>query len=394
MHWLTVKELPLSTVEHSIKLMGFMIVLRWFVGFYQGVIVGFEEQVWLNGYKVFFNTLKFVGAFLLIKYITNDIFNFFTYQLIVGIFELLVIQHKVYKILPKTSFLLPAVEPLKKIAPFALSIAFTSGVWIIFTQADKLLLSHYIPLSEYGYFTLVVVVSGAVMQLSAPITQAILPRMTSLISNGKEDEMIALYHQATQLVSIVIFSAVAIITTYPYELLYAWSGDAVASKWAAPVLFWYALGYGILALLAFQYYLQYAYGNLKYHVRFNVIFPLLTLPIIYFAVVNYGPMGAAKTWFGVQLLAFIVWPPFIHSKFMSGEHKDWVFKDMMPAFLVSCIAVYTLMKIKIDFALFSRGEVFFHLIGIGFMFLIFTALSYKNFRIIALQKIIKGKIAR
>lgn len=385
--WLNIHELSIQTVENSIKLMGAMIVMRWFVGFYQGAIVGFEQQVWLNIYKVFFNTLKFVGAFLLIKYVTQDIIYFFLYQLIVGIAEFLTIRLKVYRVLPKTDFLYPKLEPLKKIAPFALSIAFTSGIWIIFTQADKLLLSHYIPLSEYGYFTLVVIVSGAIIQISAPIAQAIQPRMTSLLSNGKKSEMITLYHQATQYVAIVAFSVVAIIISFSYELLYAWTGYAVAAKWAAPILFWYVLGYGLLSIGAFQYYLQYACGNLKYHVRFNVIFPIVTLPIIYFSIVNYGAIGAGKAWFIIHLVGFFIWPPFVHSKFAPGIHKDWMIKDILPAFMMSSLFIAILHTLQLDFTSLNRLEIFLSLIGIGGVLLIVNAISYKNIRKIVFLKI-------
>lgn len=387
LHWINIGELPFETVEKSIKLMGVMIVMRWFVGFYQGVIVGFEQQVWINAYKVFFNTLRFVGAFLLIKYVTQDIFYYFIYQLVLGIAECITIQRKVYRILPKTDFLCQKLESLKKIAPFALSVAFTSVAWTAFTQADKLLLSHYLPLAEYGYFTLVVIASSASMQISAPIIQAMLPRMTSLLSSGKEAEMIVLYHQATQFVAIVVLSVVAIITTYPYEFLYAWTGDPVAAKWAAPILFWYLLGYGILAFIGFQHYLQYAYGNLKYHVRFHTILPLLALPLIYFSIVNDGVMGAAKIGFGVQLVTFIVWVPFVHGKFAPGMHRDWLLKDIFPSLVTSILLIFVLYRCELSFTGMNRVEIFLLLIMLGGIFLIVNALSYQQIRKIVSQKI-------
>ena len=213
-NWLDVKTIPLLEIRKCINLMSIMVVLRWFVGFYMGGVIGFENQVWLNIYKITILTLKFGGAFILIKYFTNSIYHFFLYQLFVGIMEFLVIQAKLYRLLPKTKFILPKIKPLKKIAPFAISIAYTAGIWVIFTQLDKLLLSHYIPLSKYGYFTLVIVISTAIMQLSAPLSQAILPRMTSLLSNNKEKEMLELYYKGTQFISIFIISVVSIISYF------------------------------------------------------------------------------------------------------------------------------------------------------------------------------------
>ena len=379
-NWLSISELSTDTVVYSIQLMGIMIGVRWFVSLYRGGIIGFEYQVWLNIYNIIIATLKFVGAFLLIKYISNDIFYFFIYQMGIALLEYLIIRHKLYSLLPNTDFLMPTITAIKDVAPFALSLAYTSGIWVLFTQLDKLMLSHYIPLKEYGYFTLVVLASSIIMQLSGPLSQAILPRMTALLSSNKELEMLKLYHYGTQLISIIVFSLVGIITFFPYELLYAWTGDCEASAWASPILVWYVLGNGILAIGAFQYYLQFAHGNLKYHVKMNTLFPLITLPIILYAVINYGAMGAGVAWFMVQLIGFLVWPPFIHSKFAPGIHKDWIWKDIFPSFIMTTIFVLIMRYMHIDFTTFNRVETFLILLLLGIILLCLNTLIYPSLR--------------
>lgn len=390
LEWLQVKELSFQVVESCIKLMGFMIAIRWYVSLYSGLVVGFEQQVWLNIYKIIIATLRFGGGLILILFISDNIFHFFIYQASIAGIELLLLNLKVYENLPKTKFSLPTIKNLKHIAPFALSLAYTSGIWIVYTQLDKLLLSHYIPLQKYGYFALIVTVSGAIMQFSAPLSQAILPRMTSLLSNDKEKEMLILYRKGTQFVSIVIFSIVGIVAFFSYELLYSWSGDIKAAAWAAPVLFWYAIGNGILAILAFQYYLQFAHGNLKYHIRFNTYFPIIVLPIVFFAVSTYGAIGAGIAWALVQLAVFFIWPPFVHSKFAKGIHKDWMIKDITPAFVITAVYLVILKFIAIDFEIFNRIEIFLVLILLGCVLLVLNAVVYPNIRNAFLEKI-KGR---
>lgn len=379
-HWLNVKILSLNAVASCIQLMGLMIGIRWFVSLYRGSIIGFEYQVWLNIYNVMIASFKFIGAFFLIKYISNDIFYFFIYQMLIAILEYFIIKYKLYSFLPKTKFMMPSLSVLKEIAPFALSLAYTSGIWILFTQLDKLMLSHYIPLKEYGYFTLVILASSAVMQLTGPLSQALLPRMTALLTTNKEQEMLQLYHNGTQFISIVVCSVVSILSFYSYELLYAWTGDIIASKWASPILVWYVIGNGILAIGAFQYYLQYAHGNLKYHVRMNTIFPLLTLPIIFFSVIHYGALGASIAWFSIQLIGFLVWPPFVHSKFAKGIHRDWMLKDIFPAVFMSTLYIVFLYTIHIDFSMYNRLEIFVILVVLGLILLLNNLLVYKNIR--------------
>lgn len=379
-NWLQVKVLSFETVEQCIKLMGLMLILRWYVSLYNGLVLGLEQQVWLNVYKVIMATFRFVGGLVLVIYISNDIFHYFVYQMLITIVEFSILRAKVYKNLPQGNFLLPSVRSIKKIAPFALSIAYTSGIWIIFTQLDKLLLSHYIGLEEYGFFTLVVVVSGAIMQFSSPLSQAILPRMTSLLSNGKEEEMLLLYRKGTQFIAVILFSIVGMVSVYAYELLYSWTGDVEASIWASPILFWYALGNAILALGAFQYYLQYAHGNLKYHIQFNTYFPLVALPIVFYAVQTYGALGAGIAWFVIQLICFLIWPTFIHNKFAKGIHTKWLLEDILPSFLITIGYLLLLNYIDIDFSAYNRFEIFSSLIGLGIILLFINALTLSKVR--------------
>ncbi len=387
-YWLDVKELSYETVESTIKIMAFLIVLRWFVGLYQGTIIGFEHHIWLNIYKIIFATLKFFGAFLLIVFVSDNIVHFFYFQLLVSIFEFIVIKLKIDSYMKVSQMVSPSFVTLKQIAPFALSIAYTSSVWVFITQLDKLMLSHYLPLNEYGFFTLVILVSGAILQIFQPIGQSILPRMTSLLSNGEEKKMIDLYHKATQLGAIVVLAVSGMVAVFSYELLYSWTGNIEASQWAAPILFWYALGNGVVSLLSFQYYMQYAHGNLKYHVKGNTYFGFIQIIVIILAVHFYGALGAGITWFGLQTFFLLWWPGFIHSKFAPGIHKDWVFKDILPILLVSVVYLLLLKEISIDFSE-NRLILFFTLIGLGFVLLCLNIIVSQEGRKILSRIILK-----
>lgn len=376
LNWLSLEILSLNTVVFSIKIMAFLLVLRWFVGLYYGIILGFEDQVWLNKNKIVFSTLKFIGAFIIIKYITHDIIYFFIFQFFIGLLEFINIKLRINGFFKRVNQkVLPSLKKLQDIAPFALALAYTSGLWIFITGIDKLMLSHYLTLKEYGYFTLVIVVANATLQLFQPIGQAILPRMTSLLSNGKKDEMVDLYHKSTQFVAIITLSTSGIIAMFAYELLYSWSGNIEASQWAAPILSWYVLGNGALSLLSFQYYMQYAYGNLKYHVKGNTYFGFMQILVMIGAVYFYGALGAGIAWFGLQIVFLSFWPGYIHNKFVPGIHKEWIFKDILPVLFTSIIYLYVVKLIDVNFDNFSRIEIFLTLMLYGIGMLIANSIS-------------------
>lgn len=331
--WLTIEKLSINKVITCIQIVGVIISMRWFSSLYQGSLIGFEKQLWVNVYKVVTNTLRFVGAFFVVKYINNDILLYFKYQFLCSIVEYILIRRKIYSILPKTEFLWPSVKLLKEIAPFCLSIAYTSGIWLLFTQTDKLMLSSYLPLGKYGFYSIVISIATVVTQFATPLTQGLLPRMTNLYALGKKDDMMAIYHKGTQFMAIMVCTVCGMIVTYPKEILFMFTGDHAVADWGSTILQLYVLGNGFMALLSFQYYLQYVHGIMKYHVWFNTVFPLVSLPIIYFSINKFGAIGAASAWCGIQIAIFAFWPGVIHRIFAKNHHVRWITQDILPSVL-------------------------------------------------------------
>ncbi|MCF6211118.1 MAG: oligosaccharide flippase family protein [Gammaproteobacteria bacterium] len=368
-HWLKVTLLDVTEVETCIVLMGVMVGLSLFSSLYRSGIQGMENQVQLNIVNIVIVTVKSVGAFLLLKFITQDIVSFFVYQLIISVIELIVLLMMFYHSMPNTGkigfcFFWGALKP---IIPFAAGIAYTSGIWVLLTQLDKMILSNILPLSEYGYFALVAVVSAGILSISNPISQAILPRMTYLLSQGKENIMLRLYRKSTQLMAVVMLPLTGIVALFSTELLFAWTGNKDAAEWAGPILFWFALGNGILAISAFQFYLQFAHGKLKMHVIYITISASIQIPIVVYVAFEYGALGVALTWFILRFITFIIWTPIVHSKFAPGVHWPWLLKDIAPIFSSTVIGLLIINNLDIGFDRMGRMEVFIILISIGVM---------------------------
>jgi O-antigen/teichoic acid export membrane protein len=365
--WLNVSSIDLMKVTYCIVLMGVMIGLRLLASLYRSGIQGIENQVWLNVANVILVTVKFIGALLLLHYITQDIVYFFVYQLLISIIELMVLATMFYSSLPPTEkvgvgFFWDSIKPM---LPFAGGIAYTAGIWVLFTQLDKIILSNVLPLSEYGYFTLVAVIATGITQLSSPISKAILPRMTNLLSQNKEREMLLIYRKSTQFMTVIMLPLAGMIALFSTELLYVWTGDKMAAEWAGPILFWFALGNGILAISAFQFYLQFAHGKLKMHVIYNTISAIIQIPLIIFVAFEYGALGVGLVWFTLRLLSFVVWTPIVHSKFAPGIHWPWILKDIGPIFISTTLFLFLASRMNFTLDEMHRLNTFLVLTCIG-----------------------------
>lgn len=341
--WLQIESLSLDVVKYCIQVMVVSVSLRWMTGLYRGVVSGSEKLVWLSTFNMVIATLRFLVVLPILIFVDSSPETFFSFQLGVAILELLIMWMKGRTLLPltpkgtKIGWSIAVVKPKLK---FALSVAFTSSMWVMITQTDKLILSKFLTLTEYGYFTLAVLVASSIVLLTGPIKSALLPRMTRIEAENNQTALVELYCTVTQAVTIMAIPMATTIAVYAKPILWAWTGDIEVVEKANQILSLYVLGYGVLALSAFPYYLQYAKGDLKLHLIGNVVLAIMLIPSIIVATLNYGGIGAAYAWFISNLLYFIVWVPIVHRKFMPLLHIDWLLKNILPVFIIACICAY------------------------------------------------------
>lgn len=379
--WLKVQQLPLNEVQTAISLMAAIVALRWVSGLYRSAINGFERMVWLGGFNMALATARFVLVIPLFIYVGTGITLFFTYQMLLAVFEVVLLAWQTYRLLPT----LAADDygpwqsaPLRSVLRFSLSIAFASFVWILATQADKLILSKFLPLTEYGYYTLVVLLASGVLAISGPISGALLPRLAKLATEGDDAALLQLYRGATQLVVAMAVPVSLVLALFSRQVLWAWTGDNMVVEKAAPILAVYSVGSGVSVIAAFPYYLQYAKGDLRLHLMGNVLFVFLLIPCLIAATWWFGMIGAAWVWLALNCTYFLVWVPIAHHRFARGVHLRWMATDVMftsvPVTLVAILVQYTLPWPA------GRLEIAIQLCCLSFLLLCITSLSSGKIR--------------
>lgn len=323
--WLQAQELSTETIIRCISLMGLMIGLKLYATLYKSGLQGLELHAWLNGANIVIATLRYFGGLFLVAYVSQDPLDFFLFQAVIAFIETSIFAAKAYALMPNRSWLTGfdwAV--VKPVLPFAAGMFVTSLLWIVLTQLDKVLLSNVLLLEQYGYFSLVALIATGLMTLTNPLVQTLLPRLTMLVAEERIADMQALYLNATRFVCSLLFPLAGVIAFHSAELILAWTGDAEAANWSRNILPWYVLGSAIMAINAFQFYLQYAHGQLRLHVWFSLVSAALSIPLVVYATMQHGAFGAALSWFGLRMLTFLIWPSIVHKRFAPGLHKQWL----------------------------------------------------------------------
>jgi O-antigen/teichoic acid export membrane protein len=346
--WLKVQALPLNEVQLAVQMMALGIALRWMAGVYRGAISGSERLVWLGGYNAVMATMRFVGVLPVLLFVGATPTVFFTYQLLVAVVELtglIAMSHALLPLIPVGQRLGWSFAIIKPALKFSVAVAFTSITWVLVTQVDKLVLSKLLPLANYGYFTLAVLVASGVLVISGPVSAAIMPRMAKLEAEGNQDGVIRIYRQATQLVAVVASASSVTLAFLAEPLLLAWTGDKNLAHQAAPILIPYAIGNGILAVSTFPYYLQYAKGDLRLQMAVNAIFLVLLIPAIIGVASEYGGVGAGYVWLVMNVLYFVTWVPLVHKRFKPGLNVPWFVQDVLVVYGVAIMAAYVLFAV-------------------------------------------------
>lgn len=376
-HWLQIATLDIREVLIAVQIMAISVALRWLGGLYRGVITGAERLVWLSSFNAIIATLKFIVVFATMNIFGYTPFVFFLHQLVVVLIEIIGLYWMANLLLPKKNTLTQAIgwsiKPITPLLKFALTIAFTSSVWIFVTQTDKLILSGILPLAEYGYFTLAVLVASAIMIISGPVSSAIMPRMANLHAQAKREEMLQVYRNGTQIVSVLAGTASLVIAFYPKQLLFAWTGDLVLAEAVAPILRLYALGNALLAVGAFPYYLQYALGNLRFHLIGNVIMVVLLIPSIIWLAIHFGGVGAGFAWLTINFLYLTIWVGYVHKKLIPGLNVKWLYQDVIYIYMPILIVLCMLKQVPIQIE--NRWILLIYLVCIGGITLLIAIFS-------------------
>ena len=179
--WLQAENLPVDVVAQAFVIMGLVAALRFVEGIYRSCIVGLQRQVLFNLITSVMATLRGLGAVAILAWVSPTIEAFFLWQGLMSIVTLGILAIATYATLPRAvrggRFSLQVLRGVWRFAGGMLGITFLAT---LLTQVDKILLSKLLSLSEYGYYTLAVVVSSAVFILITPITQALYPRLCEL----------------------------------------------------------------------------------------------------------------------------------------------------------------------------------------------------------------------
>ena len=343
--WIKEGAISVDIVSQSLILIVIASSLRLCEGIYRESLYGLQRQAQYNLIFAAFSTLRYGGALLVLIYLSNTVIAFFIWQVLISFFSLLTLAILLHRSLPgnyrEFQFSFDSIRSVWKFSSGMLGFAVLTA---FFLQFDKVMLSHWDSLGSLGYYLLAGTAANILFLISAPISQAIYPRLVRLASSPTQLDETTLFRKASQLVAVLTCSVAIIFSFYSSGVIFIWSGNSQLLINVAPLLSILVIGSLFNSLSYLPYQLQIANGHIKSVFKIYLSIVLLFVVLILVFTPIYGVEGAAWIWFFVNGVYFTLVTYFTHKDFLSSIRLNCCVTDVLlpgcGALLVAYVAHY------------------------------------------------------
>lgn len=342
-HWLVAQNISDKELIDALRLVAVLIAVRWPVSIYSGGLNGLQRQLQLNIIRATFETFQGVGAVLVLMFISPTIDFYLKWLLIVTVFQVVVMRYSFWNCLPdgyRSSFELSILKKLWRFTAGMIGISFTA---ILLTQADKIILSKLLSLSDFGYYTLASTAAMIIGKITAPVFTAYYPKLASLVAVRDHEALTKTYHKGCQLLAVAVFPVAWSLIFFSNEILFIWTQDLNVASKTATLLVLLVIGNTLNGLMTLPYLLQLAHGWTSLTFYTNLILVAFTIPGVYLAALFFGGVGAATIWIVVNASYVLVSLHLIHRRLLVTEKWHWYINDV-GRILLTTLAVILLGK--------------------------------------------------
>jgi len=178
--------------------------------------------------------------------------------------------------------------------------------------------------------------------LPGPVTAAFYPRYTELVARADLAALIAAYHTAAQLITVLAGTAAIMVIVFGDVMLMLWTANPDLSKQVAPLVAVLSLGTLLNCLMRVPYDIQLAHGWTSLGVKVNFFAVLVIVPAIFWATPKYGPIGAAWAWVGLNAGYVTLAIYFMHRRLLPTEKWRWYRQDIAIPLIAGAIVAVVL----------------------------------------------------
>jgi len=327
--WIKVQVLSPKSVLTAIQFMCVAIALNFPISLYQGGLMGLQRQVLVNIILIFTVTLRGIGAILVLWLVSPTIEAFFIWQAISSFVGSAVFYVAMWLCLSKSNKKSKfSISILKGIWKYAAAISASAIIGIILSQLDKIILSKMLPLKMFGYYTLAATLASAIWMIIMPYINALFPKLVQLHELNKTKDLKDLFHNSSQLLSLLLFPVAAIFVFFSKEILLLWTNNPTVAENSYLIVAFLVFGIMLNGTATLPSNCASAFGWPTLVTYTNLIQAIIIIPLIIIMVNWFKGVGASIAWVVMNSTYIIFMVPVFFKRYLNDEKLKWYVNDI------------------------------------------------------------------
>ena len=332
--WVNPVTITTALAQQVVTLMFIQIGLQLLINFLISVLQGLQLHVRVNAILSAAMTLRLGGAALVLLFWQPTLIAFFSWMIFATIIQLLALAFAAYRALPPGRLLL-GLDHIQSIWRYASGMTLTVLFSLLLTQIDRVVLSRFLSLSDFGLYALAANFATAPARPAITLSRTMLPRLTQLHAQGKIEDLSTLYHLGCQIASLLVIPLTVIFSIFAMDILTIFWIKPTQAEAAAPLLSFLSIGLAGLGLMYLPYYLTWAFGWVRFCLYQNIAGCVVFTPIMIYAAYYHGALGSAMAWAALSVSFVAISPWFIHQKILPASFRRWYLADVLPPLAIS-----------------------------------------------------------
>jgi O-antigen/teichoic acid export membrane protein len=327
-HWLQSSQLSPGELRNSVGLIGVLILCRWPITFYSSGLNGLERQFLLAWMNFVFALLQSLGAVLVLVFVSPTILAFLGWQIAISIATTGILAASLWWSLPMGRAAKFRPEMLIGLWKFAGGVTGIALVSMLLTNLDKLVVSGLVSLENFGYYTLASRIAGTLLMASTAVFPAVYPALVRLATEQNESKFAELYHQSSQMMSLLVFPAAITVAFFAKPLIFAWTGNEHIADNTATIVALLIVGNAFLCTGTLPYAAQLAHGWTSLAFWTNFSYLPATIVMLVLLTNKFGGEGAAAVWLMITGSYFVTQIPLMYRKILRYQARRWYINDV------------------------------------------------------------------
>lgn len=371
-YWLQSTSMDTESLTTVLMLASLALASMWPSLLYGAALEGLERQQILARLTAALAILR-TAITLAAVYFQPTLVTFFVVQIAMGLVQSYLTRRQMLNALPRTE-----TRPnwrwsiIRNSRQFASSMTVIGIAAIALTQLDKLILSAVLPLQEFGVYVLAATLAGGLYVLISPTFSIVYPAFSRLWSTSRQ-ALPEQYQLASEVMAAMVMPLASVLAVFSSTVLWIWTGNNLIAETGAWPLSLLVLGCALNGVMNIPYALQLAAGWARLPLYINLATMAWAIPSTWWAAINYGGVGGAAVWLGLNTGFLIFTPLFMHRKLLPNAMKRWYLGAVLAPMVVCAVSVGFLSILHST--LLTRWQSGLQLIGYWFLTTLLTCIS-------------------